>query len=131
MDKKPIISDNFMQAPVIEENRKSRSKKNKKNYFQHRSGSHGKEHLPNIDDEPINSYVPQTLTFQQHADMTKQITPLNIPVKNLHRSAEEEKLNFTGQKDRENRAHSVKERSNTKNFESYLSKKRKSKFKNP
>ena len=88
---------------------KVRSKVSKKSYFHQRSGSQGKGHYLDVEDDPISSYVPQTTTYQERARGFKPVTPLYIPVQSKHRSAEGGKLEFTALKPSEMKAHSARE----------------------
>ena len=122
MDKKPVKPERFVLEPGKEKESTGKTQITKQSYFNQRSGSQGKEHYLDIDDEPISSYVPQTLTYQHRAHEFKGMTPLYVPMKSKHRSAEEGKLDFTGKKNTsEYRAHSARDKKEiSKNLGQYL-----------
>ena len=62
-----------------------------------------------MEEDPVTSYVPQTMTYQMRAHGIKATTPMHNPAKNKHRSAEEEALDFTGNKHQEIRPHSARD----------------------
>lgn len=104
-----IESNEFIPLEDKEPKRKRSKKHSKKSYFHFRGGSTGKEPLLGIDDEPISSYVPQNMTYQHRTGRSMKNPQFYAPMHHQHRSTEEERLDFTGKKDPENRAHSARE----------------------
>ena len=74
-----------------------------------------------MEEDPVSSYVPQTMTYQMRAHGIKAVTPMHNPAKNKHRSAEEEALDFTAHKNQDIRPHSARDSyALTKHLNKYL-----------
>ncbi|CAI2359632.1 unnamed protein product [Moneuplotes crassus] len=102
----------FLQDPHSKESQKKLKKHIKERFSHHRSGSQGRDPLLGVDDEPISSYVPQTMTFQHRSDKSMKNPQFYAPMQYQNRSAEGEKLDFTAKKDPDNKAHSAREDKN-------------------